>query len=116
MNVAGKATEGATGTQHGNHVTSRDTQKVGQLWPSKDLQVASKVTRSDVLRSLEHGRLPVHDLDGLGMLRPAHQFRGLQFGRHRQSPSLVRHLYVLPLFAFWTLLTAHQPCSRPLRG
>ena len=28
------------------------------------------------------------------MLEPIHQFRGLEFGRHQQGPSLVRHLYV----------------------
>jgi hypothetical protein len=58
--------------------------------------------------SLEHGHLPVHVLDGLGMLEPIHQFRGLEFGRHQQGASLVRHLYVFLrfyFFFFWVLLT-----------
>ena len=56
-------------------------------------------TFSNVLLSLEHGHLPVHDLDGLGVLEPIHQFRGLEFGCHQQGPGLVRHLYVsLPFF------------------
>ena len=49
---------------------------------------------SNVPPSLEYGHLLVHDMDGLGSVKPIRQFRRLEFGRHHQGPSLVRHLWV----------------------
>ena len=43
------------------------------------------------------------------MLEPLHQFRGLEFGRHQQGPSLVRHLYVSLRFVLILLTTVVQP-------
>ena len=63
-------------------------------------------TLCNVPPSLEHGHLPVHDLDGPGMLEPIHQFRGLEFGRHQQGTSLVRYLYVF--LRFCILGVAHR--------
>ena len=71
-------------------------------------------TLSDMLSSLEHGHLHVHDLDGLGMLEPIHQFCGLEFGRHQQGAGLVQHLYVFHLFLLLSGRCSPQPSSLPI--